>query len=149
MSIEILSDEELKALFAEVKTIAVVGLSPNPSRPSHMVAAYLQKQGYRIIPVTPHQDNILGEKPYPDLLSIPESVDVVDIFRRPEFVPEIAKQAAAIGAKVLWMQQGVRSKEAADTARAAGMTVIEDDCMMAEHASLIGQNRGERYRRSA
>jgi uncharacterized protein len=138
MSTQILSDDELKALLTRVKTIAVVGLSSNPSRASHMVAQYLQEKGYRIIPVTPREDKILGERTYPDLRSITEPVDVVDIFRRPEFIPEIAEQALSIGAKVLWMQQGVRNKEAADRALAGGMTVIEDACMMAEHERLLG-----------
>jgi uncharacterized protein len=138
MSIATLSDEELKVLLTEVKTIAVVGLSSNPSRASHMVAQYLQEKGYRVIPVTPHKDKILGEQTYPDLRSVPEPVDVVDIFRPPEFVLEIVEQAVSIGAKVLWMQQGIRNREAAQRARAGGMTVIEDACMMAEHARLMG-----------
>ncbi len=138
MNDDAVSDADLKALLTKVKTIAVVGLSPDTSRPSHAVAEYLQKKGYRIIPVTPHTEKILGEQPYPDLASIPEPVDAVDIFRRPEIVPEIADQAISIGAKVLWMQQGIRSREAADKARAAGMTVIEDRCMAAEHSRLFG-----------
>jgi uncharacterized protein len=139
MSSETLTDEDLKAILTSVKTIAVVGLSTNPSRDSHGVAAYLQKNGYRIIPVNPGADEILGEKSYPDLLSINEPVDVVDVFRRPEFVPEIVNQAVKIKAKVLWMQLGVSDEEAANKARQAGMTVVQDHCMMAEHSRLIGK----------
>ena len=137
MSAEKLSDEDLKSILVNAKTIAVVGLSTNPSRDSHGVAAYLKKNGYRIIPVNPAVDEILGEKSYPDLLSINESVDVVDVFRRPEFLPEIAEQAVKIKAKVLWMQLGVQNEEAANLARNAGITVVQDHCMMAEHSRLI------------
>jgi hypothetical protein len=91
-----------------------------------MVAAYLKKHGYRIIPVNPAADEVLGEKCYPDLRSIPEPVDIVDVFRRPEFLPEIAEQAVAIHAKVLWMQQGISNEEAARIAGQGGLTVIED-----------------------
>ena len=138
MPSEKLTDEDLKAILTRVKTIAVVGISTNPSRDSHRVAAYLKKNGYRVIPVNPGAEEILGEKSYPDLLSINEPVDVVDVFRRPEFVPEVADQAVKIKAKVLWMQLGVSNEEAADKARLAGITVVQDHCMMAEHARLIG-----------
>ena len=119
-------DGTLKQLLTDSHTIAVVGLSANPQKDSHKVAAYLKNHGYQIIPVNPAADEILGEKSYPDLKSIPESVDIVDVFRRPEFLPEIAKQAVAIHAKALWMQVGVTSEDAANTARQAGLTVIED-----------------------
>ncbi len=119
-------DGTLKQLLTDSHTIAVVGLSANPQKDSHKVAGYLKNHGYRIIPVNPAADEILGEKSYPDLKSIPESVDIVDVFRRPEFLPEIAKQAVAIHAKALWMQVGVTSEDAANTARQAGLTVIED-----------------------
>jgi predicted CoA-binding protein len=112
-------------------------MSANPSKDSYMVANYLKKHGYRIIPVNPGVDEILGEKSYPDLKSVPEPVDVVDVFRRPEFVPEIAEQAAEIGAKVFWMQFGAESDEAARIARAAGMTVVQGHCMMQEHSRLL------------
>jgi predicted CoA-binding protein len=128
---------DLKKLLSEVRTIAVVGMSANPSKDSYMVANYLKKHGYRIIPVNPGVDEILGEKSYPDLKSVPEPVDVVDVFRRPEFVPEIAEQAAEIGAKVFWMQFGAESDEAARIARAAGMTVVQGHCMMQEHSRLL------------
>ena len=120
------SDSTLKQLLTDLRTIAVVGISTNPGKDSHMVAAYLKKHGYRIIPVNPSADEVLGEKSYPDLLSIPEPVDIVDVFRRPEFLPEIAEQAAAIHAKVLWMQTGISNEEAARTAKQGGLTVIED-----------------------
>ena len=120
------SDSTLKQLLTELRTIAVVGISTNPGKDSHMVAAYLKKHGYRIIPVNPGADEVLGEKSYPDLQSIPEPVEIVDVFRRPEFLPEIAEQAVAIHAKVLWMQQGISNEEAARTAKQGGLTVIED-----------------------
>lgn len=120
------SDTTLKQLLTGLHTIAVVGISTNPHKDSHMVAAYLQKHGYRIIPVNPGADEVLGEKCYPDLQSIPEPVDIVDVFRRPEFLPEIAEQAVAIHAKVLWMQKGISNEEAARIAKGGGLTVIED-----------------------
>jgi uncharacterized protein len=132
--------EDLKKLLSEAHTIAVVGMSANTSRDSYRVADYLQKHGYRIIPINPAADEILGEKSYPDLKSIPEPVDVVDVFRRPEFVPEIAEEAAQIGAKIFWMQFGAESEEAAKKARAAGMTVVQDRCMMQEHSRLLGKD---------
>jgi uncharacterized protein len=132
--------EGLKKLLSEAHTIAVVGMSANTSRDSYRVADYLQKHGYRIIPVNPAADEILGEKSYPDLKSIPEPVDVVDVFRRPEFVPEIAEEAAQIGAKIFWMQFGAESEEAAKKAQAAGMTVVQDRCMMQEHSRLLGKD---------
>jgi uncharacterized protein len=128
----------LKRLLSEAHTVAVVGISANPSRDSHVVADYLKKHGYRIIPVNPGEDRVLGEKSYPDLKSIPEPVDVVDVFRRPEFVPEIAEQAVQIGAKVFWMQFGAESEEAAKKAKDAGLTVVQDHCMMQEHSRLLG-----------
>ena len=120
------SDSTLKQLLTDLHTIAVVGISTNPGKDSHMVAAYLKKHGYRIIPVNPGADEVLGEKSYPDLRSIPEPVDIVDVFRRPEFLPEIAEQAVAIHAKVLWMQKGISNEEAVQIAKQGGLTVIED-----------------------
>ena len=118
------------------KTIAVVGLSPNEDRPSYSVASYLQQQGYRIIPVNPRAASILGEKSYPDLLSIPESVDLVDIFRRSEEVPPIVDDAIKIGAKAVWMQEGVVNGEAADRAVEAGIPVVMDKCTLKEHQQM-------------
>ena len=119
------------------KVIAVVGLSPKPHRDSHEVAKYLQGQGYRIVPVYPRADTILGEKVYPDLASIPEKVDVVDIFRRSEDVPPVVEQAIDIGAKAVWMQLGIVNEEAAAKAREAGLGVVMDRCMLVEHRNLV------------
>ncbi len=109
------------------KTIAVVGLSPDSERPSHYVARYLQEQGYRIIPVNPQLQEVLGEKCYPDLSSVPEPVDMVDIFRRSEHVGPIVETAIAIGAKYVWMQDGVVNEEAAANAKSAGLSVVMDN----------------------
>lgn len=123
----------LEKIFKDSRTIAVVGLSSNPARPSHSVAKYLQSQGYKIIPVNPKEKEVLGEKAYPDLLSIPEAVDIVDIFRRSEDVPPIVDQAIQIKAKVVWMQEGIINEEASKKASDAGLTVIMDKCMYKEH----------------
>ncbi|BCW94322.1 MAG: CoA-binding protein [Thermoanaerobaculum sp.] len=133
------SDEEIKAILQEAKTVAVVGLSDNPERESYQVAAYLKAQGYRIIPVNPNVQEVLGERAYPTLGDIPKDikVDVVDIFRRPEFIPEIVDQAIARGAKAVWMQKGLAHNAAADKARAAGLAVVMDRCMMVEHRRLL------------
>ena len=109
------------------RTIAVVGLSDNPQRDSHRVSKYLQSQGYRIIPVNPMIDEALGEKSYPDLKSVPESIDMVDIFRRSELVPPVVDQAIEVGAKYIWMQDGVVNEEAAAKAEAVGIPVVMDD----------------------
>ena len=109
------------------RTIAVVGLSDNPQRDSHRVSKYLQSQGYRIIPVNPMIDEALGEKSYPDLKSVPEPIDMVDIFRRSELVPPVVDQAIEVGAKYIWMQDGVVNEEAAAKAEAAGIPVVMDD----------------------
>jgi predicted CoA-binding protein len=132
------SFEELRQILAWAKTIAVVGLSDKPDRPSYGVAAYLQAEGYRIIPVNPNISRVLGEKAYASLRDIPEAeaVDVVDIFRRPEHVPAVVEDAIATGAKVVWMQQGIVHEEAAARAEAAGLTVVMDACMAATHRHL-------------
>jgi uncharacterized protein len=114
-------------------TIAVVGLSAKRYRPSYGVAEYLQRCGYRIIPVNPEETEVLGEKCYPDLDSVPISIDIVDIFRRSEFVPEIVEAAIRKGAKVVWMQEGVIHEEAARRARAAGLAVVMDRCILKDH----------------
>ena len=118
------------------RVVAVVGLSAKPDRPSHRVADYLKAQGYRIIPVNPAESEILGELCYPDLASVPESVDVVDIFRRSEEVLPIVKEAIKIGAKAVWIQEGVINEEAAARAREAGLMVVMDKCMLKEHRKL-------------
>jgi uncharacterized protein len=115
------------------KTIAVVGLSSNPMRASHGVAEYLKAAGYRIIPVNPNEIEVLGEKAYARLEDVSEPVDIVDVFRRAEELPAVAESAIGIGAKVLWMQLGIENAEAAEKARAAGLVVVEDSCLMVEH----------------
>jgi predicted CoA-binding protein len=115
------------------KVIAVVGLSSKRFRPSYGVAAYLQSAGYRIIPVNPEEKEVLGERAYARLEDVPEKVDIVDIFRRPEFVPAIVESAIAKGAKAVWMQEGVIHSEAAERARRAGLIVVMDTCILKEH----------------
>ena len=127
----------VRDILEESKVIAVVGLSPKPERDSHEVAKYLQDQGYRIVPVNPKADTILGEKSYPDLASIPEKVDVVDIFRRSDDVPPVVDQAIDIGAKAVWMQLGIVNEDAAAKAREAGLGVVMDRCMLVEHRNLV------------
>jgi len=118
------------------RVIAVVGLSAKPDRPSYRVASYLKESGYKIIPVNPGEEEILGNVCYPDLVSIPEPVDVVDIFRRSEEVPAIVEEAIKIGAKVVWMQEGVINEEAAARAKEVGLVVVMDRCMLKEHQKL-------------
>ena len=118
------------------RVVAVVGLSAKPDRPSYNVANYLKENGYKIIPVNPGAREILGEPSYPDLSSIPEPVDVVDIFRRSEEVPAIVEEAIKIGAKAVWMQEGVINEEAAVRAREAGLLVVMDKCMLKEYQKL-------------
>ncbi len=120
-----------------MKTIAVVGLSPKPIRPSHGVAAYMKSQGYTIIPVNPGFDHILGETCYPNLNAIPIPVDVVDVFRRPELVEPIVEDAISIGAKALWLQDGVVNHIAAKKAEDAGMLVVMDDCVLRQHKRMM------------
>jgi predicted CoA-binding protein len=133
--------DDLRQILATVHTIAVVGLSPKPDRPSHSVPAYLQAQGYRIIPVNPTITEALGEKAYPSLRDIPDKVDVVEIFRRSEDVPPVVEDAIAIGAKVIWMQEGIVNEEAARRAEEAGLTVVMDACMRAVHRQLREMGR--------
>ncbi len=120
------------------RTVAVVGLSPSPSRPSHGVAAYLQGQGFRVIPVNPNCTEVLGERSYPDLAAVPEPIDLVDIFRRSEFAAPVVEQAVRIGAKYIWMQDGVIDDAAAEVARAAGLAVVMDDCIYRQHRARRG-----------
>ena len=126
----------IRELLTTARVIAVVGLSSKKSRPSHGVSLYMQRAGYRIIPVNPAEKEVLGEESRPSLDAVPEKVDIVDIFRRSEFVPEIVDQAIRIGAKVVWMQEGVIHEEAAAKARAAGLTVVMDRCILKEHMRL-------------
>ena len=134
-----MNDEKMmKEILLSTKTIASVGLSSNPLKASYGVVAYLQTRGYRIIPVNPTATEILGEKAYPDLSAIPEKVDVVQVFRRPEDVPPVVEGAIKIGAKVVWMQEGISNEEAAQAAHEAGLQVVMDACMRATHQQLIG-----------
>jgi predicted CoA-binding protein len=127
------SPDPISDLLAAFKTIAVVGLSSNPRRPSHEVAAYLQSAGYKIVPVNPNESEVLGERAYARLEDIPERIDIVQVFRRSEDVPPVADSAIAIGAKVLWLQQGIINSDSAEKACVAGLTVVEDACMLVEH----------------
>lgn len=130
------TEDELRKIYAESKTIAVVGISADESKPSNNVPAYLQSQGYRIIPVNPRGGEILGEAVYESLDKVDTAVDVVDVFRPAEETPDIARQAAKIGAKVLWLQEGIASDEAEKIGEEAGMTVVMDRCMRATHREL-------------
>ncbi len=123
--------------------IAVVGLSSDPERPSLSVAAYLQDHGYRIIPVNPNETEVLSEKAYPTLISIGEPVEVVQIFRRPEHIPDIVDDAIRIGAKAIWMQSGISHDSAAARATAAGLVVVTDRCMRTEHRKLTADEPSE------
>ena len=129
-------NQDIKEIVTKYKTIAVVGLSPDPGKPSFEVAAYLQRAGFRIIPVNPSCQEILGERCYPTLADIPGEVEIVDVFRRSEFLPEIVEQAIAKGAKVVWMQEGVVNKAAATRAEEAGLAVVMDRCLLKEHHKL-------------
>ncbi len=131
-------DSELIELLKNSKNIAVVGLSPKPERPSHYVAEYLQRQGYKIIPVNPGHKMLLGEKSYPDLKSIPGRIDVVDVFRNPAKVLPIVEEAIEIGGGTIWFQEGIINEQAADIALKNGLKVIMDRCMLKEHMRLIG-----------
>ena len=134
-----MKDEELKEILTHYKTVAVVGISSKEDRPSYRVASYLKSEGYRIVPVRPDGDTILGEKVYTNLLEIPEEieVDVVDVFRKSEEVPPVVDEAIQRGAKVLWMQEGIVNKEAGTKAEKAGLKVVMDRCMKKEHQRLL------------
>jgi uncharacterized protein len=129
----------IQRLLHTARTIAIVGLSADPLRPSHFVGFYLQRHGYRIVPVNPNEREVLGEQSYPSLSAIPFPVDVVDVFRRSEAVPAIAEEAVKIGAKTLWLQFGVISPEGARIAREGGLDVVMDRCMKVEHARYLGK----------
>jgi len=131
------NDKEMKDILLSARTIASVGLSSNQEKESFWIVSYLKEQGYRIIPVNPTATEILGEKAYPDLSSVPEKIDVVQVFRRPEDVPPVVDEAIKVGAKVVWMQEGISHAEAAANARAAGLQVVMDACMRATHRRLM------------
>jgi predicted CoA-binding protein len=128
----------LRRILGDCRTIAVVGLSANWYRPSYFAAKYMQDKGYRIVPVNPNYGEVLGEKCYPDLRSIPDPVDIVDCFRKPGEMVSIARDAVAIHARVLWMQLGIRNLEAARIASDAGLEVVMDHCVKIEHARILG-----------
>lgn len=132
------SDKEMKEILLSSKTIASVGLSSNQEKESFWIVSYLQEQGYRIIPVNPTATEILGEKVYPNLEAIPDQVDVVQVFRKSEDVMPVVEAAIKIGAKVVWMQEGIVNEDAAQKAREAGLQVVMDACMRATHRRLIG-----------
>jgi uncharacterized protein len=121
------------------RTIAIVGLSPNPLRASHFVGFYLQRHGYRVIPVNPRETEILGEKSYASLVDVPEAVDIVNVFRAPDALPQIAREAVAIGAGALWCQFGVINEEGARIAEAGGLATVVDRCLKVEHARYAGR----------
>jgi uncharacterized protein len=134
-------ERELRLLLGDARTIAVVGLSSKPNRPSHGVADYLQRHGYRVVPVNPRETEVLGEHAYATLLDIPSDVpiDVVDVFRRAEETPAVARDAVAIGAKVLWLQEGIVSEEAAEIAADGGLEVIMGVCIRHVRERLMGE----------
>ena len=132
------SDDELRAILGSSKVIAVVGLSSKPWRPSHEVASYLQAKGYRIIPVNPNETEVLGEHAYASLDDVAEHVDCVDVFRRSEHTPAIARQAVRVGARVLWLQEGIIDAEAYRIATDGGLAVVMGACMMRERQRLEG-----------
>ena len=127
------STDHVRELLSRTKTIAVVGLSSNPMRPSFGVSQYMQRKGYRIIPVNPNETSVLGEKAYATLAEIPGPIDLVDVFRRPEFVPEIVDEVIRLKVPALWLQEGVVHEAAASKAREAGVTLVMDRCILKEH----------------
>lgn len=135
------NERAIREILLTARTVAIVGLSPNELRPSNFVGFYLQRHGYRIVPVNPREREILGEVCYPSLTEIPFPVDVVDVFRQPDAVPAIAKEAVQIGAKMLWLQFGVINYEGAAIAEHGGLTVVMDRCMKVEHARYLGRMR--------
>jgi len=131
-----MNDADIRKIFEDTKVIAAVGLSSKPDRPSYGVCAFLKLKGYRIIPVNPNEQQVLGETSYPDLTSVPEKVDVVQIFRSPEAVPPIVEDAIKIGAKVVWMQDGAGNPDAAKRAEEAGLVAVVNDCMLRQYRRL-------------
>jgi uncharacterized protein len=140
------TDQELRELLDQIRVIAVVGLSANPDRPSNQVAWYLHHQGYRLFGVNPNcpQPEVFGVPMVPALDQVSEPIDLVDVFRRPEYTPTVAREAVAVGAGALWLQAGIRHPEARAIAEAAGLTYVEDRCLKVEHARLLGRAAGGR-----
>jgi predicted CoA-binding protein len=133
------SADPILEILKKYKRIAVVGLTSNPARPSYEVTEYMQRAGYRIIPVNPNEKEVLGEKSYARLEDVPEKIEIVDVFRRAEDVPPVVEGAIRVGAKVVWMQLGIENAEAAERARAAGLMVVEDACIFMEHRKRVKQ----------
>jgi predicted CoA-binding protein len=135
------TDDELRQLLLDAKVIAVVGLSANPDRPSNQVAWYLHHQGYRLFGINPAcpEPEVFGVPMLPSLDQVPEPIDIVDVFRRPEHTPDVARQAVAAGARALWLQLGIASPEARAIAEDAGLTYVEDRCLKVDHARLLGR----------
>jgi len=133
--------DPIAEILKKCKTIAVVGLSSNPMRPSHEVSEYMQRAGYRIIPVNPNETEVLREKSYARLEDVPEKVDVVNIFRRAEEVPPVVESAIRIGVPVVWMQLGIENEAAGEKARAAGLVVVEDACILVEHNKRVTREK--------
>lgn len=131
------NSDAIAQILNNFKNIAVVGLSSNPERPSYGVSEYMRRAGYRIIPVNPNEREVLGEKSYARLEDLPEKIEIVDIFRRAEDVPRVVESAIRVGARVIWMQLGIANADAAEKARAAGLTVVEDACILVEHRKLL------------
>lgn len=137
MSQHEISTDTIRAMLNDAHTIAVVGLSDDPSKPSYGVAAYMQQHGYRIVPITPKSGSILGEQTYPDLASVPFPIDIVDIFRRPEAVGPHVDEAIAVGAKAVWLQLGIRNDAAIERAAQAGLQTVQDRCIKVDHMRLM------------
>jgi predicted CoA-binding protein len=137
--VEYQDPREIASVLQRARTVAVVGLSANELRPSNFVGFYLQRHGYRIVPVNPRETDVLGETSYPSLSDVPVHIDVVDVFRQPDAVPAIAEEAVAVGADALWLQFGVISPEGAELARRGGLAVVMDRCMKIEHARHLGR----------
>jgi uncharacterized protein len=139
-----MTDEELRDLLLDTKVIAVVGLSANPDRASNQVAWYLHHQGYRLFGVNPKcpEPEVFGVPMLPSLDQVPEPIDLVDVFRRPEHTPEVAREAVTVGARALWLQLGIHSDEARAVATEAGLRYVEDRCLKVEHARLVGRSQG-------
>lgn len=131
--VEVNSHETIKRILDECRTIAVVGLSSDPSRPSHGVSGYMRRQGYKVIAVNPNETEVFGEKAYPDLAAVPEKVDLVDVFRRSDEAGKAVDEAIAVGAKAVWLQEGVIDRSAAQRALDAGLLVVMDRCWLKEH----------------
>jgi uncharacterized protein len=138
------TEDELRELLRETRTIAVVGLSPNPDRPSNQVAWYLHHQGYKLFGVNPRcpAPEVFGVQLFPSLDQVPEPIDLVDVFRRPEYCEDVAREAVAVGAGAVWLQLGIRSAEARAVAEEAGLRYVEDRCLKVEHARLLGRQPG-------